>query len=700
MGSAWEMHLVTDPPRQQIDALIAKLKEQRREEVLREAELLAEDFPGSHTVFAILASAQRGSGRSEAAVLSYRRMIALRPDQAATHYALGTLLQAQDLFEEAAASYGHAVHLQPDFAEAHNNLGSSLRSLGRYEEAVGCYERAVAAKPELAQCWNNLGAALRHCGRRQEAIAACRRAVTINPGFAEAYNNLGNILRAVSRNEDAIACYRRAVVIRPDFVEAITGLASLLQDMGRLDEALAGWDRALEIQPDHVSAEIGRLYLRALQCDWRTAAQNADRLADLGVKGEVVSPFMTIALEDEPARQLIRARRFAATFRSAPLSPRPMPSARPARLRIGYLSADFRNHPVGKLLIRLIERHDRSRFEVFGYSMGAPADDDLRRRFVQAFDRFEDVDPLGDHAVAERLRRDAIDIVVDLAGYTTGSRPGILAHRPADVQISYLGYPGSMGAPFIDYIVADKMLIPPDAQRFYSEKILYLPDQYQVQDELSESPGRIPTRAELGLPENAFIFCAINNSYKLTADLFGIWMDLLAKVEASVLWLLAPNPVVESNLRREARERGIDPTRLIFAGKRPYQEYVAQFAQADLFLDSFVYNAGATASDALQAGLPIITRPGQGYTARMAASLLTAIGLQELIAKDEEDYRQLALDLARDPARLARIRQSLAINCRTMPLFDTARFTANLEVGYDRAFEIAMRGEQPRHIML
>ncbi|MES2497559.1 MAG: tetratricopeptide repeat protein [Pseudomonadota bacterium] len=690
--------MVSDPPRQQIEALLAKLNQNRREEVLREAEPLAKRFPRSHTVWALLASAQRGLARFDAAASSYRHMIELRPEQAPTHYALGTLLQAQKLFDEAASSYRRAVEIQPDFAEAHNNLGSSLRSLGRYEEAVGCYERAVEVKPDLAQCWNNLGAALRSCGRRDEAIAACRRALAINPDFAEAYNNLANALGSSSRTGEAIEGYRRAAALKPDFVEAITSLASLLQDMGRFDEALSWWNRALAIRPDHGPAMVGRLYLLALSCDWRAFSKDAVRLPGLGLTGEVVSPFSTLALEDEPARQLLRAKRFAASFQPVPLPKLRLASARPARLRIGYLSADFRHHPVGKLMARLIERHDRSRFEIHGYSIGPPTDDDVRRRFLRAFDRFEDLDTLGDRAAAERLRQNGIDILVDLAGYTTASRPGIVAHRPAAVQINYLGYPGSMGAPFIDYILADKTLIPPDAQRFYSEKIIYLPDQYQVQDALIDSHGQGPTRADAGLPEDAFIFCAINNSYKLTETAFDVWMDLLSQVDGSILWLYASNPGVEGNLRREASARGVDPARLIFSGKRSYGDYVAQLACADLFLDSFVYNAGATASDALRSGLPIITKPGQGYTARMAASLLRAIGLDEMIAQDEEDYRRLALDLATDRAKLARVRSALDGNRTTMPLFDTARFTANIEAGYDRAFEIAMRGEEPRHI--
>lgn len=697
MAGVREDSLPADPPRQQLEGMLARYRAGEREEVLHEAEALTERFPRSYATLSLLASVQRALGRVDAAMASHRRMIGLRPDIAASHYALGTLLQSAGRFEEAAASYRHAVGIQPDLAEAHNNLGSSLRALGRFEEALSCYEAALQIRPGLAPCWSNLGTTLRALDRNEEAAAAYRRAIAADPRLADAHNNLANVLRTMGRDGEAIDAYRRALEIRPGFVEAMAALASALQEAGRLDEALVWLDKVLALKPDHDPARVDRLAIFAARCDWDAIAAEAALIPGLGLEREPISPYKTLVLEDAPDRQRRRAERYAAAIRRRPLPARPRPAARPVRLRVGYFSADFKNHPVGRLLARTIERHDRSRFEIVGYALGARVEDEMRARFERGFDRFRDLHGVDDRTAAELARRDGIDVAVDLTGFTTHSRAGIFACRAAPVQISYLGYPGSMGAPFIDYIVADRVLIPAGSERFYSEKILRLPDHYQAQDDFAD-PGPAPARNDLGLPGDGFVFCAINNSYKLTPPLFDIWMALLRDVGDAVLWLYRSNAPMEANLCRQAERRGIDPARLCFTARQAYPDYVRQFACADLFLDSFVYNGGATVSDALRAGLPVVTRPGSGYTARMAASLLTAAGLPELIAADEDGYRRLALGLATDRARLSAIRRKLAAGRRTSPLFDTARFADALERGYDEAFAIFQSGAAPRHI--
>jgi predicted O-linked N-acetylglucosamine transferase (SPINDLY family) len=688
-----------DLPRERLEALIGQYNSGDKAGAIDAALQLARDYPDSSALLNVLAMGHRSLGRFDAAAGFYSRLIELQPDRADAHYGLGASHQGRGRFEQAAAAYRRALELKPDLAEAANNLGSSLRSLGRLDEALACYERALAINPGLANCWNNLGVTLKSLERNEEAIACFDRAIGIRPDFVEAHYNRGNGLKSLERLEEAVASYRRCLEIKPDYAEAIGNLGFSLEEMGKLSAAIACYDRALAINPGYHAARANKLALLAMKCDWAQLEAEADYIPQLGVSGDVISPFKTLTLEDAPDRQQIRAERLIADrMRQAPLPAAPLPSAWPERLRIGYFSSDFNNHPVGRLMARLIERHDRSRFEVRGYSSGKIVEDALRDRFKRAFDHFRDVGDLGDRAVAEIARSDQLDIAIDLTGYTSALRPGIFACRAAPIQINYLGYPGTMGASFIDYIIADKRLIPAESRPFYTEKIIYLPDQYQAQDELTLLAEPIASRVELGLPETGVVFCAINNSYKITPSVFGIWMELLSKVEGSVLWLYRSSDPMVENLRREAERRGIDPQRLIFTGRRPYPEYVAAFSRADLYLDTFVYNAGATASDALRAGLPVVTRPGRGYTARMAASLLTAIGLPELIAEDDRDYARLALELATDPTKLQAVRDKLARNQSTMPLFDTARFAANIEEAYIRAFRIYMSGEPARDI--
>jgi predicted O-linked N-acetylglucosamine transferase (SPINDLY family) len=366
---------------------------------------------------------------------------------------------------------------------------------------------------------------------------------------------------------------------------------------------------------------------------------------------------------------------------------------RPDRLRIGYFSADVHQHPVMLQLAQVLKMHDRGQFEIYLYAFSPHAPDAMRRRIIDAVDVYDDVIAMRDIDIAELARQDQIDIAIDLNGFTENSRSDIFLHRAAPVQISYLGYPGTMGADFIDYIVADKNLIPEASQKFYSEKPIYLPHHYQAQDSDLPIADIVPSRADLGLPERAFVFCALSNSYKITPAEFDIWMRLLTAVENSVLWLLHGNDWVRKNLLIEAAKRGVDPNRLIFAAYTDHKIYLAQFKQADLYLDTFIYNAGATASNALWAGLPVLTKRGRGYTARMAASLLSAIELPELITDTEAAYEALALALARDPARVASLKEKLAANLLTTPLFDTELFTRKLEAGYSQAYDRYFEGK-------
>lgn len=591
------------------------------------------------------------------------------------------------------------AELFPAALAVHNLLGAANAALGRFDAAIRCYRRALIIDPGAAAIHNNVGAALRASGQIEAAIASYRKALLLRPDHADAHNNLGNALRQLGRTEEAIASFRYAVQLRPDHVDALYNLANMATEAGRLHEAIIGYDRVLEIRPDHAAARAHRLHQQAQLCDWTGTAADAAYIPRLGVEGGSVSPFTLLALDDDPARHRVRSEKYVSSLVGAPdaASFNPAPE-RAERLKIGYFSADFHDHATMQLMAGLFERHDRSRYEIHAYSYGPDRDDGMRRRLYAAADHFHDVRTMGDRAIAEQARADAIDVAVDLKGLTHGARPGIFAHRAAPVQIGYLGYPGPPGAPFIDYLIADHMVIPDEERAHYGGHVLYLRHSYQVNDDRRVIAASPPSRAEAGLPDHGFVFCCFNGSYKIDPEAFDIWMDLLAQIDGSILWLLAGNPLAAANLRAEATKRGIAHERLLFAPPLPVAEHMARLPLADLFLDTFKCNAHTTASDALWAGLPLLTLPGRSFAARVGASLLRAIGLPELIAQSREDYAALALDLARDSARLGAIRSKLAANRLKRPLFRTDLTTAQIERAYEAAHARWRAGKQPADI--
>lgn len=504
------------------------------------------------------------------------------------------------------------------------------------------------------------------------------------PDNAPAHNNLGNAYRELDRYEPALASYARAIDLAPSVASFWFHQAQILMAMDRSEDAIASLDRTLELDPDHGHALGTRVAAQRSLCDWAgledrvtglAAAVRADRAA--------VAPFQWLVSCDDPALQLQCARRHAAARYPARAALRTDEAPRRhERIRVAYLSADFHGHATSYLMAGLFESHDRDRFEISAYSFGPDRRDDMRQRLVRAFDRFVDVRHLDDGAVARLMVEHGIDIAVDLKGYTHLGRSGILSFRPAPMQVSYLGYPGTLGTDFIDYIVADRHVIPPDQQRHYTERVVSLPDCYQVNDAARAIAPRRPGRAELGLPDPGFVFCCFNNSSKLGPDIFDIWMRLLRHVSGSVLWLLADNATVQRNLRREAVQRGVDSERLVFAARLPHAEHLARLSQADLFLDTLPYNAHTTSSDALWAGVPVLTCRGQAFAGRVAASLLQAAGLPELVTESLQDYEGEALRLAHTPTLLGSLRGRLDRLRPGVPLFDTQRFRRHLEAAY------------------
>jgi len=611
------------------------------------------------------------------------RLVEDHPGLSALHNLLGVSYAQLGRMREVVDHLNIVLSMNPHDLDAHNNMGFALRKLGRHAEALAHYEQALAIDPADAELHYNRGNVLAVLGRRGDAIGAYESALRIRADHADAHNNLGTLLDRLGRRTEAIAAFEEAVRIRPEFATAQNNLGNALGRFGRHSEAIAVYERVLRHQPDNSAARLHRLLQKAQICDWDAFAEEADFVRTAGVTGAPVSPLKVLALDDDPMRNRIRAERYASQkYREQPL---PLPRSRKLedrRLRIGYFSADFHNHATMYLMAGLFEQHDRDRFAIHIYSYGPAKDDEMRQRLRAAVDIFHDVRELDDLQVAELARRERIDIALYLKGHSADTRLGIFALRAAPVQLSYLGYPGTVGASFIDYIIADSVVIPDGQRTYYPEKIIYLPGSYQVNDDRRSISAREATRKEQGLPEGGFIFCCFNNSYKITPAEFNVWMRLLTRTGDSVLWLLKTHATAEDNLCREATRRGIDPARLIFAPRAPQAEHLARVKLADLFLDTFAYNAHTTASDALWAGVPVLTLAGRGFAARVAASLLTAAGLPELITDTVKHYEQLALELAADPKRLTAIRRTLAENRDFCPLFDTRRFTRALEGAY------------------
>lgn len=633
--------------------------------------------------------------RPEEAVASYDKAIALRPTYVVAHSNRGNALKDLRRLHEALDAYGRAIALKPDYAEAHSNLGIALLGLKRLDDALDSCRKAVDLQPEDADVHYNHAIVLQEMQRLDEALDAYDHSVRSDPDHAEAYSNRGTVLYELHRLDEAMVSYAKAVELAPADAASHYNLANVLQELERLDEAVESYRKAIALKPDHPEAISQLIYQRARMCQWDEPAAD---VSTLGIATKAVTPFTFLAIEDNPQRHLLRAKKWVGEkYRRVSIRPAKA-AARSPRIRIGYFSADFHDHATMYLIARLLELHDRSRFEVHAFSYGMDRRDGMRQRARNAVDAFHEVSGLTDKAIADLAKREGIDIAIDLKGHTKGMRTGIFSHRAAPVQIGYLGYPGSIGADFIDYIIADEVVIPERSRPFYSEKVITLPDSYQVNDDTRPISARQFSRTALGLPERGFIFSSFNNLYKITPAEFDIWMRLLSKVDGSVLWLLKANPWAEANLRREAEARGVDPGRLVFGERMPLEDHLARHAHADLFLDSFNCNAHTTASDALWAGLPVVTKLGESFAARVAGSLLHAVGMPELVTGTAADYERTALDLARDPAKLAATRAKLAANRSTTALFDTRRYARHLESAFEMAYDRYRDGLRPDHI--
>ena len=595
-----------------------------------------------------------------------------------------------------------AIELVPQLPEAWFNLGVALGGEGKRAEAIRALEEASACAQDDANAQNSIGLRFIELLADEQAEQCLRRAMTLVPAFVFPYVNLAKLRAHQKRFDEEELAARKAVALDPRSSKAWSSLAKTLFALKRYQAAADGFSQSLELDPEEKYLEGSLIHARALVCHWETLAADLPRLLEHLEQGKVVCmPFPLLALTESlslqrKAAEIYAADQFASSTISGGIQRLPRTSK---KIRIGYFSADFRDHPVSHLLVETLELHDRAHFEVIGFAFSPDTQDKVRQRVVTAFDRFIDCHAKTDAEVVALSRDLRIDIAVDLGGYTEDARTRVFALRAAPVQVSYLGYLGTMGVPFIDYLMADKTIIPDEYRSGYAEKIVYLPS-YQANDSKRQISDKIYTRDELGLPPTGFVFCCFNHNYKITPEAFDAWMRILSRVDESVLLLYADNDQVAENLRQEARKSGVAPDRLVFAGRVERSLYLARYRVADLFLDTFPYNAGTTASDALWAGLPVLTRMGESFASRVAASVLTALDLPELITSSQKEYEDLAIELATKPQLLQQIKHKLSQQRLTQPLFDSRSFTRNLEQAYRQMHERSLDGLPPDHIQL
>ena len=680
-------------------------------------------------------------GQLDAAVKSYQEALKINPDYPALHNNLGNAYKALGQLNDALKSYSKGLTYNSNYIDLLNNLGVVLNDLGQLDDAVKSYERAIAIKPDYAEAYNNLGVTQNKLGQLEEAVQSYEKALTIDPDYADPYNNLavvfdklgfhddalksfekaidlmikalninlddadtyndlGIAFFEIERFDDAIQSYQKAVAINPEFAEAHNNLGTVLQKIYRFEDALKSFKKALAIKFD-IDYILGNVLNTKMNCcNWDDLKNLLTEASKRIINNEkVIDSFTLLGLIDDPALQ-----RKAQELRISSDHPKshvlPIIDTYPKhqKIRVGYFSADFREHPVGFLTAELYEAHDRNYFEIHAFSFDPDStQDEINLRIKRGVDHYHDVQSMSHKEMALFVRSLEIDIAVDLGGCTHESRTDVFAMSTAPIQLSYIGYLGTMGADYYDYLIADPVMIPKENQKDYAEKIVYLPS-FQVNDSTDLPPEITLTRKDVGLPETGFVFCCFNNTYKFTPTVFDSWARILNAVEDSVLIVYANNELSKINLNKEITLRGIDSDRLIFGDSIPKPQYLARYRTADLLLDTHPYNAGTTASDALKMGLPILNLKGNSFNSREAASILSSINLPELITNTPEEYESLAIKLATNPEKLKIIKDKLVSNLSTAPLFDTKLFTKHLESAYTEMYERHHKGLEPNHI--
>ena len=640
------------------------------------------------------------SGQISQAEVLYRKVLQVAPNHSNALQSLGVMAFQIGKHRVALELIDKAIQISPRDATAHHNRGNILSRLQQYRAALESYDNVIGLRPDFAEAYLNRGCALFELYQYRAALESFDRAISLAPNNAEAHGNRGTVLSRLLQYQAALKSLDKAIELKPNYADAYNSRGNVLSNLHQYEAALESFSRAIQIRPNYEYLQGMQLHTQQLICDWEVWGRRRWHLeACIDRNQRAAGPFITLSISGSAALQKKAAEIWVRDKFTSRLAPPTYPyRQRGDKIRVGYFSANYNHHAVSSLIAELFERHDRSRFETLGFSFGPDVRDQTTDRISMAMDKFVDVRSLSDWDVVKLSRELQVDIAVDLMGFTKDNRAAIFAGRAAPIQVNYLGYPGTMGANFIDYLIADRTLIPEASQRHYSEKIVYLPDSYQVNDSRHSITCATGSRGEEGLPDKGFVYCCFNNNYKITPATFEIWMRILGKVEDSVLWLLEDNAVAARNLRKQAARCDISPERLIFARRVSFGEHLARHRLADLFLDTLPYNAHTTASDALRVGLPLLTCMGEAFAGRVAASLLRAVGLPDLITTTAADYEALAVEIARNAELRHSIKERLQSNILSTPLFDTQLFTYHLEAAYSAMYERYHRDLPLEHI--
>ncbi|WBO22124.1 O-linked N-acetylglucosamine transferase, SPINDLY family protein [Sphingomonas abietis] len=683
-------------PQVELDRLLAAHRRGDHAETIRVGEAILDRFPVAEGVNTLIGAARLAIKAYAEAERNFRAELAAQPGVAGHHLHVGIALLGQDRLEDAEAALTTALDIDPDNVDAHFNMSILHEARGHLSKAIEASRAVLALAPEHVEAGHRIGIFCNQTRIHKEAIPPLLKVLEIQPDHGGALYELGRSLLGLNQHGKAAETLRLAARLDPDNADIHSDLAHALGVTHQYDDAVIALARATELLPTNYSLWGRLLTLQAQVCEW--SSRHAWPMLPIDTP-QMGLPFDALVFEDDPVRQLQRSQVYAARHFTGDHPPFELPERKAGgKIRVGYLSADFFRHATHYLMAGLFREHDRSRFEIYCYDLSpmnvgptlAP----------EGADKFVDIRQMPDREALNLIRSHELDIAIDMKGYTKDSRAYYFAARIAPVQINYLGYPGSMGLPEMDYIIADPVVIPDGDENGYSERVVRLPHSYQPNDDQRVIAELDEDRKSCGLPEQSFVFCCFNQSYKIGPREFDIWMPLLREVEGSVLWLLNCSGKAKENLQKEAAARGVDPARLVFAGVREHSRHLARIRHADLFLDTFHVNAHTTASDALWGGLPVLTLAGRQFAARVGASLVQAVGLPEMVVQTEQAYFDKALELARSPDKLAAIKSQLAINRLSQPLFDTAGYARQIEAAYEAVHRRRLDGLAPDHIRI
>jgi protein O-GlcNAc transferase len=599
----------------------------------------------------------------------------------------GLVLKKMHRLNDALISFDAAIQIKLDFAEAYSNRGLVLQEIGLIEEAIISYDAAIFYKKNYAEAYSNKAFSLIHLRRIKDAIMCCKNALQIRPNYPEAFCNLGFAYQEHGNPTLAIKYYDQAIKLNHKLAEAHINKGTTLTEIGEIKDAISSYSVALKLSPNYQFLTSSYLHAKSKICDWTAHEKIIAVLKKQAEEKNIHAiPFVTLSIFDDPNIQQLVAMNYVNTKfpeKNYELFSLDDKNKNKNKIRIGYFSADFREHPVSYLSVELFELHNKNEFEIVAFSLKPSKETKTKLRIKNAFNEYYELYEKSDREIAEFSRKLGIDIAVDLGGHTKDNRVGIFSFKPAPIVVSYLGYLGTIGAKYYDYLIADKTLITEEVKCFYSEKIVYLPN-YQVNDSQRKISQENFTLDELGIKEGSFIFCCFNNNYKIQPEIFNCWMNIIKTVENSILLLYAENKWAIENLRFEASLRGVDVSRIKFAQHAPYEDYLARYKLCNLFLDTFPYNAGTTASDALWTGLPVLTLQGKSFQSRMASSLLNSLDMSELITTSQKQYEDLAIELALDHGKYLQIKNKLNKNILTKKLFDIESTTKNIEMAFKK----------------